>query len=199
MNCKRIGRYVLLLFMTLQTPLTAQVCLSSISVMAGSMGTINAHEREYAFYPEITVGGPIYASYLTWETYWGFWDDGIEREYMRDGWSYSHSGHILGARVGFSPQKAAEHWLIPLDLFAGVAHHFVKSKNLGGSDWDGRTGSDRQEKVTTAEIGLSARIALIGPVGIKGKVHKFFPLGNRKIDREQKGRRAFTLGVSLEF
>jgi len=189
-------------FVFLRVPSTAQVNVGSLSAKIGTIKTFffdasTYKNYQYAVYPEIQIDGRFFADYLTWDAYWGYWNDGLEETFFVDSWTYSYSSHIVGARLSFSPQQAADHWLIPLDLFAGLAHHFIRARYVGGYDWYGKTGSDFAEGSSTAEIGLRAHINVVGPLAVVGEAQQFFPLGNSYFDQLQKGRRAYKIGVSL--
>lgn len=112
--------------------------------------------------------------------------------------TYSGQTHIVGARFAFLPAKVAPHWPLPIGVFLGIARHYTSVRYIGGFGIDGNPGHDFTRSLNTFELGLNADFTIIGPIDIRGEIHQFFPLGERSIDRAQKGRRAYKVGLALQ-
>lgn len=113
--------------------------------------------------------------------------------------TYSYASHIVGSRLGFRPEEAAPHWLIPLDIFVGLSRHFVSATYIGGFSLDGREGKDFKQTFTTAEVGVNVHITIIGPLSVAAEVHQLIPFGNELFDRRKKDRRAYKGGLAISF
>ena len=177
-----------------------QVDVSVISARAGAIRSesITSHGNYlWSFYPEIEVGGRLFAQYLSWGISWGYWTDGpVEVEPAVDFVQYSGHGHILSGRVGIRIQSIATHFPIPLTISAGVAHIFSESAYVGeGPPWIGL--ARYTEQTTVGLLGLAVPVPVSSKMEVTAQVVQFLPFGGKRIDNAQTNRRAFTLGLTM--
>lgn len=173
---------------------------SSISLNAGYIEHFYRDEPKisdiYAFYPEILATGPLFASYLHWGLAWGIWDDGIERPFTEDNEiTYSFQSQILGIRIMFRPRKTGENWALPVGIFAGYSHHFIRAEYVGGLDAAGKPGRNARRSSNTFEIGLNMEFPVSGPFILRGEVRQYIPFSGDDFEEPQKSRRAYTFGA----
>jgi hypothetical protein len=153
-------------------------------------------EFQHPLYPEVQIGGDVVVPSLRWIASWGYWSDGVERALpVADLVTYSSHRHIIGFHVNFLPAMLLPHLPFSIGVFTGVSYHFIAGRYE--SSFDGRTGQDFTENVTTLEIGLNVNVQLVGPMAFHGEVLQFIPLGSEVFDRLQKNRRAFAVGVAF--
>jgi hypothetical protein len=194
---RRVIISIILTSLLLHFSAIAQVDLSSITLKVGSIRTLLSDEGyQYALCPELQIGGSFLTKYFNWGIYWSYWDDGLDKVLWKDAVIYSYSSHIVGLRMSFSPIKCIDNWYIPIDIFGGIAHHFIKRKYVGGIDWNGIVGTDYASGTTTGEVGLMAHVNITGLLSIVAEVQQYFPFGNNDFDRLQKDRRAYKIGLS---
>jgi hypothetical protein len=183
----------------------AQVDISSVTARAGVIRTqwndaSPFPDYLWSFYPELEIGGHFMEPYLTWGISWGYWSDGIDRALpVADMVTYSESGHLVAARIGFQPQVLDHHWPVPVKIFAGITGHFMKSKYVGGTDLTGRAGTNSTDQATTAFFGLGLSIPVVPHINLEAEALQFVPFGDRPIDHAQKNRRAFAIGAAVLF
>jgi hypothetical protein len=173
---------------------------SSVSLNAGYIEHFYRDEPQisdiYAFYPEILVTGPLFASFLHWGLSWGIWDDGIERPFNGNNEiTYSFRSHIFGARVMFRPRKTGENWPLPVGIFAGYSRHLVHAEYIGGVDATGKPGRSADRGSNTFEFGLNAEFPFSGPFILRGEARQYIPFPDDNFEEPQKSRRAYTLGI----
>jgi hypothetical protein len=196
---------VVLFFAMLFIPLNAlsQVDISSVTVRLGAIRTLWIDITPYpghmwSVYPELEIGGQFIVPCLAWGASWGYWSDGIDKAIpIPDMTTESSSSHIVAARIGFQPQRLDNHWPIPVEIFTGVAQHFIKQKHIGGSHYFGEGGNTSSETSATPFAGFGFSIAISTCLRVKAEALQFLPIGGRPIDELQKYRRAITLGVGV--
>jgi len=203
MNTKRIVLLTVVNALIICSSL-AQLSLDSFSANVGTIRTTHSEhsvysDYQYAFYPELQIGGTLFLSYFKWTTYWGYWSDGITEPLdVMDMVTYSGQTHILGARVTFHPAEVAPEFPLPVGIFAGFAHHFISVEYVGGLGFDGKPGHDYTQTLNTFELGLNIDVSVLGPINLRGEVHQLFPLGNESTNATQRGRRAYKVGLALQ-
>ena len=182
----------------------AQLSFNTFSANIGAIRTTFPDDSryskyQYAIYPEFQVGGDFVVSYFRWTIYWGFWNDGITQALpVADMVTYSNQSHITGFRFTFLPSQIAPEWPLPVGVFGGIAHHFMSATYVGGLGLDGKPGQDFTQGSSTFELGLNAHLSILGPIKIGGEVHQYFPLSDEYLDRTQKNRRAYKVGLTIE-
>lgn len=183
----------------------AQISLNTLSANVGTIRTLFPNyspyeDYQYSFYPELQVGGDFLTPSIQWIVCWGYWMDGVKKAFpVADMVTYSYSSHLLGARFNIFPGKLLPHWPLPVGVFTGLAHHFISGKYVGGFGLDGRPGRDFTRSGNTFEAGINAELEALGPIAVRGEIHQLFPLGNEWLDRMQKNRRAYTVGLAVHF
>ncbi len=183
----------------------AQLSLNTVSANIGTIRTLSpdasfSQNHQYALYTELQIGGNFLIPSVRWSVYWGYWTDGVEETLpVMDFVTYSYSSHIVGGRFNFLPAKLLPHWPLPVGIFAGVGHHFISGKYVGGFGLDGAPGQDFTVGATTLEIGLNAEADLLGPIAVRGEVQQFISFGDGEFDRLQKNRRAYKVGLAFTF
>ncbi len=203
MTRSRLVAILLLALILLPTQSQSQIDLSFVTAPAGAIRTEsfdNGMSGGYlwSFYPEIEVGGHFLARYLLWSASWGYWSDGIDKPYpYMDYVTYSRQGHILALRIGLQLQTLAPHFPLPLTVSLGSAYHVSKQTYIGGSDFNGKTGTNSTEQTTTGLVGLGFSFPLFSRIDLSAQAFQFIPFGNDPIDHAQTNRRAFTLGLAL--
>jgi hypothetical protein len=175
----------------------AQIDISSVSIKLGSIRSLSG----YAYYksvlnPELQIGGVFISKYFGWSVYWSYWDDGSFENILSEGPIFSFSGHIVGLRMSFSLTHIDDNWIIPIEIFAGVAEHFIKAREIYPIYYSIRIGSDYSKTATTCELGLSLPINIIGSWSILAEAQQYFPLGSSVSDKMQRDRRAYKVGLS---
>jgi hypothetical protein len=174
-----------------------QLSVNNVSANLGTIRTLVGDDDSYseyrsAFYPELQIGGSFFTRAAGWTIYWCYWTDGIERALpVADMITYSFTSHIVGTRLTFFPAQTSEHWALPVGIFAGVSHHFIAGRNVGGSGIIGKPGEDFTRTSNTVEIGLNIRFPIVSPLSIRGEVQQFVRIDNDDFDRRQKNRRAY--------
>jgi hypothetical protein len=98
--------------------------------------------------------------------------------------------------LSFSLTHIDDNWIIPIEIFTGVAEHFIKAKEIVPTYSSVGIGSDYSKKVTTIELGLSLPINIVGQWSILAEAQQYFPLGSSASDQMQRDRRAFKVGLS---
>jgi hypothetical protein len=176
-----------------------QVDVSVISARAGAIRSesMTSHGNYlWSFYPEIEVGGRLFAQYLSWGIYWGYWTDGtVQAEYVPDSVQYSGHGHVLSARASIKIQSITAHFPVPITFSAGVAHIFSESAYVEeGSPWIGL--ARYTEQTTVGLLGLAVAVPVSSKMEVSAQVVQFLPFGGKRIDNAQTNRRAFTLGLT---
>jgi hypothetical protein len=194
MNNKRIFIAVIVALFVFELSVNAQINISSISVKIGSISTFQT-DAPYAsaFNPEIEVGGVFLTKYFNWDIYWSYWDDGVNKMLWFDSPVYNCSSHILGCRMRLSLKLMDDSWIIPLEIFAGVAEHFIKARCLS-KGW-GETEGDFSKAITTGDLGLSLPINIIGPWNIFAEAQMFLPFDRDKNDKMKQDRMTLKIGV----
>jgi len=183
----------------------AQLGFDNVSANLGTIRTTYSEsspysDYQYSLYPEFQAGGRFFTSFFRWAAYWGYWTDGIDHALpVADMVTYSSKSHIVGFRLAFFPADMAPEWTLPIGIFAGIAHHFVSIHYIGGFGIDGKPGHDFSEYLNTFELGLNTDFSIIGPLGMRAEIHQFFPTAGKQIDKAQKGRRAYKVGLALQF
>ena len=138
--------------------------------------------------------------YLSWGASWGYWSDGINEPLpVADMVTYAQNGHIISARIGFRPQVLDSHWPIPLLIFAGVAEQFSKTTYVGGFGLSGNKGENSSDQLTIAFFGGGLYFPLTPNVNLGAEALQFIAIGDGPYAFAQKNRRAFTIGVAVEF
>lgn len=179
----------------------AQVNVSSVTARLGVIRTlqdeIGGGGHQWSLYPELQLGGQFLTPSLSWGVSWGYWADGVDQtvDNVVDMATYSQRGHIFILRAAFEPQKAAPHWPIPLEIFAGVAKHIIFSRHIGGSDYTGGHIEDATYHSTTPYGGLSLAFPLSAKLQIEAEAAQFFPFKGDAFYDLQKNRRDFKLGI----
>ena len=184
--------------------LYAQLDLSTVAVRGGAIPSQTPNYFEpgnvWSFYPEIEIGGHLFAPYLTWGVTWGYWSDGIDQpKPWADFVTYSRSGHILSTRMRFSPRQLAVQFPLPLTLSIGIAEHFVKTTYIGGTDLVGKSGVNATDQAVSGLVGAGLSVPIWTHFTIEGQVVQYIPLGNDDISSDQSGRRSFTVGLGYSF
>lgn len=176
-----------------------QISTTGVSAHVGTIRALESDgvEEQYVFYPELQLNGQFLFPSFRWSTYWGYWDDAINDVRVVDAIVYSTRGHIIGGRIAFVPSLAAEHWPLPITIFAGLAHHFVSVRYVGGEDFAGTRGNDGTRTSNTFEIGLSGFVNISDFMQFRAEAHQFFGLSDDPRAHSHKGRRAFTIGLGI--
>ena len=139
----------------------AQFSIDSYSIGIGRIRTDYSEsslysDYQYAFYPELQLGGNMFAPPFTWTVYWGYWTDGITQAFhVSDMVTYSNHTHIIGVRIG-----ALSSGPLRIGVFGGIAHHFIFMRYIGGSGIAGDRGYDHSQSMNTLEVGLNASFPL---------------------------------------
>lgn len=192
---------MLILTIFVSSELFAQFNVSTLSAQFGMIRNLQESPTppgsgKYSFYPEIQVGGQFFVPYLRWRVYFGAWDDGVTRAVqLPDFITYSYSSQIVGGRLTFLPKAAFKKWPIPLDVSAGLSHHFVNADYVGGFGVDGLPGKDFREGSTTAEFGIGSGVRVGKRFRVRGEVTQFLPLGNSGLNALDENRMAFKIGL----
>lgn len=151
---------------------------------------------QFRFYPEVQLRGQFLLSYLNWGVSWGYWSDGIDRVLpIMDAITYSYKAHIVSFQIAFEPSHLDSHFLIPLDVIAGVAEHLTSITYVGGSDQIDRRGEDRTIQSTTGIFGIRLAIPLGSRFGIEADALQFVPF--TQDDQRQSGRREYLAGITI--
>jgi hypothetical protein len=179
----------------------AQTNISSISVRIGSIETFSEFNNyQSVLNPELQIGGLFLTNYFNWGVYWSYWNDGIDNNIFKtltpENAIYSYSSHIVGLRLSFSLTHIDDKWIIPIEIFAGVAEHFIKAKEIVPPWYSVGIGSDYSKAVTTFELGLSLPIHIVGQWSILAEAQQYFPLGSSANDQLQRDRIAYKVGLS---
>ena len=189
---------ITLLFTTFS--LFAQV---NINTVALSVGSIRAYsdpiysKYEYSIYPELQIGGKLFMPFICWSVYWGYWTDGIKDPLpVMDMITYSISSHIFGARLTFIPSLAADHWPLPVSIYAGFAHHLLLYNYVGGFGYAGNKGQDHNQGSNTIEFGLQAYYPIGWCLQLYGEIQQFFPFPSDELSGYQRNRRVYKLGLA---
>ena len=182
----------------------AQLDLSSVTLRAGAIPsqTPNYFEPGYiwSFYPEVEVGGHLFAPYLNWGVTWGYWSDGIDQpKPWADFITYARTGHILSARMRFSPQALDAHIPLPITFSVGIAEHLIKTIYVGGTDFVGKRGANSIDQAVSGLLGIGFSIPVSTHLILEAQAVQYIPLGGQPIDRVQSNRRSWTLGVGYTF
>ncbi len=202
MNTRRILLLTIVNALIIYSSL-AQLSLDRFSANVGTIRSTHSDHSvyshyQYAFYPEVQIGGSLFLPHFKWTTYWGYWSDGItEPLRVADMVTYSGQTHIIGARLTFLPAKVAPEFPLPVGIFGGFAHHFTSVQYVGGFGFDGKPGHDFTQSLNSFELGISVDVSIIGPINIRGEIHQLFPLGIESTNQTQKGRRAYKVGLAL--
>ncbi|HUL44295.1 MAG TPA: hypothetical protein VLY03_08055 [Bacteroidota bacterium] len=168
-----------------------QITLNSIGV---NVGMIHAFAAEkYVFYPELEIGGQPAISCFGWSVYVAHWDDAMHGVTVTDNAIYSLSGNILGARISFDPSKVSGNWILPLQVFGGIAHYFISAKYVGGVNYSGGTDYFGPNSGTSLEFGLKSSINLSESFGLRAEGHRLFPIEDRA------GRFVYSVGTNYIF
>jgi hypothetical protein len=199
MKYLRVFILVFFAFVLIQSLAEAQINISSISLRIGGIETETGHgQDEIVLNPELQIGGKLFTDYFNWGVNWSYWNDGINKEIpSSDFVTYNFSSHIVGCRLICSPMKIIEKLDVPIDIFAGVAEHFIKARYIGGAGLTGIGGSTYTKEMTTIELGLSLQIFIIERISALVEAQQYFPLGSDASEQIQQDRRAFKVGLSL--
>ncbi len=194
MRYHRILLFMIVTLLFFDLSANAQVDISSISVKIGSISTFQT-DAPYAsaLNPEIEFGGLFLTKYFNWGIYWSYWDDGVNKILWLDSPVYNYSSHILGCRISVSLTHIDDSWIIPIEIFAGMAEHLIKARCVS-KRW-GVTEGDFSKAITTGDLGLSLPINIIGPWNILAEAQMFFPFDRNKNDQLKQDRLALKIGV----
>jgi hypothetical protein len=172
----------------------AQLDISSISLKIGKIGTFQIDDSYgHALNPEIQVGGKFFSKYFNWGIYWSYWNDGVNEMLWFDSPIYNYSSHILGCRMILPLKNVDDKFMIPIEIYAGVAEHFIEAKCIS-KGW-GATEGDYSKAITTGDLGLSLPINIIGPWNILAEAQVFLPFDRNKDDQMKQDRLSFKIGV----
>lgn len=205
MNKRRNLFFIVISILLYCPPAPSQIDVSSATAKTGLTRTLWTDAGFYSghlwrFYPELEIGGHFFVPYLTWGVSWSYWSDGIDQVLpVMDMVTYSFRSHVVAVRVGFQPQRLDREWTIPVTIFVGAAEHFIRQKYIGGLGYSGEGGEDSNKKSMTAIVGLGYSIHIVSCVSLLAEGLQFIPLGDDEIDRMQKNRRSFSLGVAVAF
>jgi hypothetical protein len=195
MRCHRVLIMVSVTLLIFNLSVNAQIDISSISVKIGSIGTFQTDvPYASALNPEIEVGGLFLTKYFNWGLCWSYWDDGLNEIPWTDSPVYNYSSHILGCRLSLSLTHIDDNWIIPIHVFAGIAEHFVKTRCLSAG-WGGTDG-DYSRSITTAELGLSLPINIVGAWNILAEAQIFLPFNRSEQDQMKRNRMALKIGLN---
>ena len=162
--------------------LFAQITIDNYCVSIGRIRTTHGSEPlysnyQYAFYPELQIGGKLIVPYITWAVYWGYWTDGVTEPFpVADMPTYSNHTNILGMRIGYLPSVSTPNGPLQIQVFGGFSHHFISQQWIGGFGLSGDGGSDYKENMNTLDIGLSASFPIFGQFRMKGEFQQYFPI-----------------------
>jgi hypothetical protein len=192
---------VLMVCVTTNSP--AQLDMSTISTRAGVIRTLvyeyAPSKFQWAFYPEIEIGGTFFTPSISWGVSWGYWSR-VDDEYV----VFTDKSHVVGVRFSFLPQVAAPHFLIPLKLSVGIADHFITrtvDERKRGTDWDlfpHRWEGDFHSTSFFAGTGLSLRVSQ--QLRIEAEVADHLALSDQyPVGTAQSNRLVCTLGLAYRW
>jgi hypothetical protein len=181
----------------------AQLSIDTYTASIGRIRTTYSGESfysdyQYAFYPELQIGGRFIVPHFTWAVYWGYWTDGITKPFpVADMPTYSNHTNILGMRIGFLPAGSIPNRPLQIQLFGGVSHHFISQHWIGGFGLAGDGGYDYKENMNTLDIGLSATFPIFGQFRMKGEFQQYFPISGEEYIRHHK-QQAYKVGFIFQ-
>ena len=184
----------------ISTPCSAgELTLNRIAATFGSIQSLgwNDTEAPNVFYPELQVQGVLLTRGIGWESFWGYWDDGITQVQIRDAIVYSSSGHMVGVRVSVDPRQLLAQWPLPIVLWGGVAHQFISLNDLGYEDFTGSRGYDHAIGTNSWEFGGRAMIGLTKKVGLQLEARQLYYLGDELSGLSRDERWNVNLGVGF--
>lgn len=154
----------------------------------------------YTLYPELQIGGSLAGTFADWRLFWGHWDDGIEEPFPgMDLVTYSHSGHVLGARLLLFARRLIPTWQFPIHMALGLSHQFVDGNYVGGHDLAGNAGEDFSDEVTYVEAGCGLSLSVSDVTRGRFEVSRHVPLGEFEATNSEDARWAFKAGVDFRF
>ena len=186
----------------------AQVNVNSVSLNAGIIRmlnphTIDAHGFPFVFYPEIQVGGDLFAPGFRWTAFWGYADDGgQEQESFPLG---VYSIHTIGVRLELRPEQLLPHWTIPVGVFAGAGYHAATYRSVSNRIWvessasEGPITHEPSAQFVAFEAGANLEFHIIGPFALRAEFRQMIPLENRWPDSMVMERRSVTAGIGYHF
>lgn len=144
--------------LTAENIVSAQPDISRATVSFGRIKNYQSDfgsDKEYAFYPEIALGGKLADSFLEWEIFGSYWTDGISEVFsVMDAATYSYSSAVFGARSNVMIFDLLKNFPLPVYGTAGISFHKIYEKYIGGSDLTGRHRADNSINQFTYDFGL---------------------------------------------
>lgn len=183
--------------------LPAQTNINAVSFSFGTVRTfldsyMNSGVNQYARYHEIEAGGNVVTRSFGWGAYFGYWSDGIDTPLpIRDYITYSYSSRIVGIRIAFFPVIWGNEFPLTAGVVAGLSRHFISGRFVGGGDYFGNPGVDFTRRSDIAEAGITVRVPVLSRLSLRGDIHQLIPLVDDDFPGDQKGRRAYTLGLEV--
>jgi hypothetical protein len=182
----------------ISTPCSAaELTLNRIAATFGSIQPLGWNDAPNVFYPELQVQGVLLTRGIGWESFWGYWDDGITQVQVRDAIVYSSSGHMLGARVSVDPKLLLAQWPLPIVVWGGVAHQFISLNDLGYTDFAGSGGYDHAIGANSWEFGGRALIGLTNKIGLQLDARHLYYLGDELPGLSRDNRWNVNLGIGF--
>ncbi|MGE5680091.1 MAG: hypothetical protein ACM34K_04345 [Bacillota bacterium] len=192
---------LLVFILCLPRPAAAQINITYLTLNAGIIKNQQQDiggANQFAFYPEIGIGGPFYNYYLEWRLNFGFWDDGIRDPLnVMDMPTYSHNSIILGGKIIFLPQNAMEHFPLPVHLMLGFSYHYLGEKYIGGEGVDGKHRPPHDYKVPALDLGAGINVKASKSLRFRLETDAYIPVIKSNKFPLGGSSSSLTLGVDL--
>jgi hypothetical protein len=178
-----------------------ELTLTRISATFGTIQSLQSQAVEYSnvFYPELQVQGDLFARGIGWETFWGYWDDGITQVQVVDAIVYNSTGHMVGLRISFDPKQLEPNFLLPVVVWSGLAHHFISLEDLGATDYTGAHGTDQSVSANSWEVGARSNIGITEQVSLRIEVRQLFYVGDPIPGLPKDERLNYGVGIGFGF
>lgn len=129
-------------------------------------------------YYELGFGKFLYKDKLALSIYYAFWKDDVNENIGVDGPTYSYGSRIVGMRGVFLIKSVLPHFLLPIQIYAGMNYHFLKVRYVGGSDMFGTAFKSYGRQKTMFEYGLSLPITIYKNFGAVLEYQKYLSFGS---------------------
>jgi hypothetical protein len=142
-------------FLIATSVLVAQQPDKFISMRFADFDYFSEASKKSSFpYYELGFGKLFFKNKFAVSAYYAFWKDDVNKVVFFDGPTFSYSSHIVGIRGAFPIQSLLIHFILPIQIYAGMNYHFLKVHYLGGYDFVGNTFKSSDRKKAMFEYGL---------------------------------------------
>jgi len=142
----------------------SQITFSKLSVGFGLIKNQQlsyTYDEEFAYYPEISLGGLFYEDYLEWECYLGAWSEFGEYKHWTDQLvNHSYSGIHLGSRFVLFPQKTLKQFPFSINFVGGISSHLIWQNKVDSDYYYGPPTEDNFYIIITGDIGLGLNVSV---------------------------------------